>query len=89
MDKERSKINCPIFQKQEPIIKELANNINKAKGIEEKARVSEELKKEIGVLLSCSDYDEKRLDCSSCRFIANLRKRAVDLIIKAKKLSEA
>ncbi len=86
MDKERSKINCPIFQKQEPIIKELANNINKAKGIEEKARVSEELKKEIGVLLSCSDYDEKRLDCSSCRFIANLRKRTVDMIIKAKKL---
>ncbi len=86
MDKERSKINCPIFQKQEPIIKELANNINKAKGVEEKARVSEELKKEIGVLLSCSDYDEKRLDCSSCRFIANLRKRTVDLIIKAKKL---
>jgi len=38
------------------------------------------------VLLSCSDYDEKRLDCSSCRFIANLRKRTVDLIIKAKKL---
>ncbi len=87
MDKERSKINCPIFQKQEPIIKELADNINKAKGIEEKARVSEELKKEIGVLLSCSDYDEKRLDCSSCRFIANLRKRTVDLIIKARKLA--
>jgi len=86
MDKERSKINCPIFQKQEPIIKELANNINKAKGVEEKARVSEELKKEIGVLLNCPDYDEKRLDCSSCRFIANLRKRTVDLIIKAKKL---
>ena len=86
MDKDNPKINCPIFQKQEPIIKELANNINNAKGVEEKARVSEELKKEIGVLLSCSDYDEKRVDCSSCRFIANLRKRTVDLIIKAKKL---
>ena len=86
MDKDNPKIKCPIFQKQEPIIKELANNINKAKGVEEKARVSEELKKEIGVLLNCPDYDEKRLDCSSCRFIANLRKRTVDLIIKAKKL---
>jgi len=86
MRKEEPKINCPIFQKQEPIIKELTNNINNAKGVEEKARVSEELKKEIGVLLSCSDYDEKRVDCSSCRFIANLRKRTVDLIIKAKKL---
>ena len=87
MDKDNPKINCPIFQKQEPIIKELTNNINNAKGVEEKDRVSEELKKEIGVLFSCSDYDEKRLDCSSCRFIANLRKRTVDLIIKAKKLA--
>ena len=86
MDKERSKINCPIFQKQEPIINELTNNINNAKGVQEKVRVSEELKKETDVLLNCPDYDEKRLDCSSCRFIANLRKRTVDLIIKAKKL---
>jgi len=87
MDKDNPKINCPIFQKQEPVIKELTNNINNAKGVQEKARVSEEFKKEIGVLLSCSDYDEKRLDCSSCRFIANLRKRTADLIIKAKKLT--
>jgi len=86
MDKDNPKINCLIFQKQEPIIKELINNINNAKGVQEKARVSEELKKEIGVLLNCPDYDEKRLDCSSCRFIANLRKRTADLIIKAKKL---
>jgi len=86
MDKDNPKINCPIFQKQEPIIKELTDNINNAKGVQEKARVSEELKKETDILLNCPDYDEKRLDCSSCRFIANLRKRAVDLIIKAKKL---
>ena len=87
MDKDNPQINCPIFQKQELIIKELTNNINNAKGVQEKARVSEELKKETDVLLNCLDYDEKRLDCSSCRFIANLRKRTVDLIIKAKKLA--
>ncbi len=87
MDKDNPKINCPISQKQEPIIKELTDNINNAKGVQEKARVSEELKKETDVLLNCQDYDEKRLDCSSCRFIANLRKRTVDLIIKAKKLA--
>ena len=87
MDKDNPKINCPIFQKQEPIIKELTNNINNANGVQEKARVSEELKKETDVLLNCPDYDEKRLDCSSCRFIANLRKRTVDLIIKARKLA--
>ena len=87
MEKKRSKINCPIFQKQEPIVKEITNNINKAKGVQEKAGFSKELRKEIDVLLNCSDYDEKRLDCSNCRFIANLRKKAVDLIIKTKKLT--
>ena len=87
MDKDNPKINCPIFQKQEPIIKELTNNINNAKGVQEKARLSEELKKETDVLLNCPDYDEKSLDCESCHFIANLRKRTASLIIKAKKLA--
>ena len=86
MEENEAKVSCPLFQKQEPVIKELAININNAKGVKEKAIVSEELKKEIGVLLSCLDYDEKRLDCSSCHFIANLRKRTVDMIIKAKAL---
>lgn len=87
MHKEETKISCLTFQRQEAIIGDLTDKINAAKIVQEKARVSEELKKEIGVLLSCSDYDEKRLDCSSCRFIANLRQRTVDLVIKAKKLA--
>ena len=87
MRKEESKINCLIFQKQEPVIKEITNKINQAKDVQEKARNSLELEKEINVLLNCSDYDEKRLDCGSCHFIANLRKRAANLIIKAKKLA--
>jgi hypothetical protein len=80
-------ISCPIFQKQEQIIKELTDKINKAQGVQEKARFAEELQKEITVLLNCQEHKKEILDCKNCHFIANLRKKTADLIIKAKKLA--
>ena len=87
MSKEDAKINCPTFQKQEPVIEEITAKINGAKGVLEKAEFAEELQKEVNILLSCPDYDEKSTDCKNCRFIANVRKRTTDLVIKAKKLA--
>lgn len=87
MHKEEPEISCPTFRKQEPVIKDITDKINQAKGVLEKARFAEELQKEVNVLLSCPDYDDKRLDCKSCHFIANLRKKTANLIIKAKKLA--
>ncbi len=79
-------VNCPAFQKQEPVIKDITDKINQAKGVLEKARFAEELQKEVDVLLSCPDYDKEKFDCKNCHFIANLRKKTANLIIKAKKL---
>lgn len=87
MHKEEPKISCPTFQKQELVIKDITDNINQAKGVQEKAGFAEELQKEVNVLLSCPDYDKERLDCKNCHFIANLRKKIADLIIKAKRLT--
>jgi hypothetical protein len=86
MHKEELKISCPIFQKQEPAIKEITDKINGAKGVQEKAGFAEELKKEVDVLLSCPDYESQSLDCKNCHFISNLRKKTSNLIIRAKKL---
>lgn len=86
MHKEETKISCSIFQKQEPIIKDVTDKINKAKGVEEKARFAEKLQEEVDVLLSCMGYKTESLDCKNCHFIANLRKKTADLIIKTKKL---
>jgi hypothetical protein len=86
MKEKEKKINCSTFQKQESEIKILTDKINKAKGIQEKALYADELQKEADVLLSCPDHDTKRLDCKNCRFIANLRKKTANLIIKTKKL---
>ncbi len=86
MHKEETKISCSIFQKQEPVIKDVTDKINKAKGVQEKARFAEKLQEEVDVLLSCTDYKSESLDCKNCHFIANFRKATVRLIIKAKKL---
>ncbi len=84
---EKAKISCSTFQKQEPAIKDITDKINKVKDVQEKAKYAEELKKEVDVLLSCPEHKKESLDCKSCHFIANLRKKTADLIIKAKKLA--
>lgn len=86
MHKEEPKINCSAFLKQEPVIRGITDKINKAKGVQEKSKYAEELQKESNVLLNCLDYEEEILDCKNCHFIANLRKKAADLIIKARSL---
>jgi hypothetical protein len=85
--REETKINCQIFQKQEPVINGITDKINNSKGVQEKAKFAEELQREIEVLLSCQDFKSENLDCKNCHFIANLRKKTADLIIKAKKLA--
>ena len=87
MSEKNAEISCSVFQKQEPVIKDITAKINSAKGVLEKADFAEELQKEVDVLLSCPDYNQENTDCSNCRFIANMRKKAADLVIKAKKLA--
>ena len=87
MPKEETKISCLAFQRQEAIIRDLTDKINTVKVVQEKARFAEEIQKEVNVLLSCAGYKKESLDCKNCHFIANLRKKTADLIIKVKKLA--
>ena len=87
MSKEDGKISCPTFQKQEPMIEDITAKINNASDVLKKADTSTLLLEEVNVLLSCPGYDEKNGDCSNCRFIANVRKKTAELVIKAKKLA--
>ena len=87
MSKQDAKINCQTFQKQEPVIEEITAKINGAKGVLEKTEFAEELQQEVNILLACPDYDGKSKECGNCRFIANVRKKTADLVIKAKKLA--
>lgn len=80
------KIDCLIFQKQEPGINILTDGINRAGEVKEKALYAKQLQKEVDVLLSCSDYDDRILNCRNCRLIANLRRRTADLITRTEKI---
>jgi hypothetical protein len=87
MKNEEAKINCPTFQKQEPIIQSITAKINNAKEVSKKAEFAEKLAEEVNVLLSCPDFKEKDTDCGNCHFIANIRKKTADLIIRTERLA--
>ncbi|MCJ7772460.1 MAG: hypothetical protein MUP22_04930 [Desulfobacterales bacterium] len=88
MNAEHPEKICPLFQKQEAVIKENMNNINRSKELTEKAKFSEKLQKEVNALLACPDYAGNRTDCKNCHCIANLRKKTTTIILKLKKLEK-
>ena len=79
-------MDCLRFRKQEDAIGGIIAGINQARDLTGKAELADGLQKEVGVLLSCRDYDNNSDDCSSCRFHANVRKRVAGLFIRARKL---
>lgn len=87
MDKEQNKISCQIFNKQEPAINRITEEINKAHGVQGKAWWAEELLKEVKVLMECPQHDGAKLDCMNCRTICELRNRTANLVLKAGKLA--
>jgi len=84
---EGARIDCPAFQKQETVLKDIASKINAIEGVTGKAALAEELRAEADVLLACQDFNEASLDCKNCRFVAGLRKKTAGIIIKMKKLA--
>ncbi|MBU4393366.1 MAG: hypothetical protein KJ920_13105 [Actinobacteria bacterium] len=87
MDKEQNPISCPTFNKQEPAIRHMTEEINKARGPQEKACWAEELLKEVKILIECPQHDGAKLDCMNCRTICQLRDRTAKLVLKAGKLA--
>jgi len=81
-------IDCEKFQQKEVIIKRLTRKINEASNVSEKAVLANQLLQEVGVLLSCEDYDSKNNNCINCHIVANLRKKTASLILKAKEIKD-
>ncbi|MCG2660129.1 MAG: hypothetical protein L6437_07795 [Kiritimatiellae bacterium] len=86
MTEPKPEIKCPIFLKREWTIKTMTRDINEAKAVSDKAERAQQLKQEVGMLLTCEKYDEKNEDCRNCRIISTLRKQTAELLIKAKGL---
>lgn len=79
-------VSCLRFQKQEDEINGIIAGINQARDLAGKAELARSLQQEVDVLLSCCNYDHKSCNCTSCRLLANARKRIAGLFIRAQKL---
>lgn len=82
-EKKIKKIKCPIFQSKNEVIGGITKALNEAKNVIRKAYLADRLIKEVEALLSCEHFNKKRIDCKICHYIANLRKKTANLIIKA------
>lgn len=84
-----TQIICPInlFQPQEKKMQSIIQEINVSKNINEKASYANELQKEVNVLLECKSYDEKNLNCKTCQTVADLRQKAVEIVLKTAKVA--
>ena len=80
------KIKCPVFTSKNEEIEKINKAINEAGEIGGKARLAERLIKEVDELINCKLFDEKRAGCKICHYIADLRKKTANLILKTKEL---
>lgn len=79
-------INCSIFKKNEPEMKNLTDRINKAGDVSQKIKFAEELLEKVNEQLNCPQYNKDNFECRNCRTISEVRKQTAELIIKMKKL---
>jgi hypothetical protein len=60
----------------------LAEEVNAAQTINEKAAKAKELMEVAEELLACEEYEEGGLECQCCRGLSLLRKKTAALILK-------
>lgn len=84
--KKIKKIKCAIFQTKNEVIERVTKAINEAKDVKEKAVIAQKLLNEVEELLTCKHFSREKTECKICHYIAQLRKRTANLVIKAKKL---
>ncbi|MFH1005972.1 MAG: hypothetical protein V1800_00540 [Candidatus Latescibacterota bacterium] len=87
MQEAKPEIACPVFLRQEDKIGRLTNEINRSKDIGHKAGLAEKMAKEVELLLSCQDHDERSLDCVSCYTVSILRNKMAKLILRIDRIS--
>ncbi|KPV64144.1 MAG: Helix-turn-helix domain protein [Candidatus Bathyarchaeota archaeon BA1] len=83
--KHPSTISCPTYIHSEEVMRELADEINKAKDLNEKVAKARNLIREADMLLSCKRYGEEHWNCRNCHKIASLRKRVSEIVIHMSK----
>jgi predicted transcriptional regulator len=75
------RISCSNYLKAERTIKQLTEEVNRAKDMPTKAAQARELIKVADSLLSCVNYGEEKWDCETCHRMASLRREASQIVL--------
>ena len=81
--RKQKEVKCAVFKSKNETIEIIIRAINETEDIKRKTRFAERIIQEMGVLLLCEYFDERRADCKICHYVANLRKKTANLILKA------
>lgn len=77
---------CGIYRKAHPKIQKLAEEINRARDIREKANKAQFMRDEAQALIDCGKRGTLTV-CPACGTINQVRKQTAELILKARKLA--
>lgn len=81
-------IKCTIFQSKNESMERITEAINDTQDVEKKADLAERLLEQAEDLLSCDNFNEKKLACRNCHYIAKLRRKTANLIIGISDLAQ-
>ena len=81
VNRQPQKASCPKYADAELAIRQLTNEINKAKDLTTKAAKARELMKAADMLLACTDFDKGIWNCETCHHVASLRKQTSQIIL--------
>ena len=81
VNKRPQRLSCSNYLEKERTIKQLTDEINRAKDVTAKAAKAQELLKMADSLLSCADYEREKWNCETCHQVASLRKEASQIIL--------
>jgi len=81
VNKRPQKVSCSNYLEIERTIKQLTDEINRAKDVTAKAAKARELMKVADSLLSCADYERGKWNCETCHRVASLRKEVSQIVL--------
>lgn len=80
-----SATSCIVFKRHEKLFRVNSRKMNEAGGVDEEAEYAERMGKEVSAILKCEKFSASMSECKQCHAIAESRRNAVRLIMKAQK----
>jgi len=81
VDERPRKMSCSKYLQTEQVIKQLNEEINRARDVATKVSKANELMRVADSLMLCADFEKGNWNCENCQRVASLRKEASQIIL--------